>query len=262
MSSVSRRPGSSAITRHESTTSPTRSSVGWRRLRRKLGPPTSQSIGAADVPEQVGEEIAALAADRADGPEHGFGCGRAARFGPGAHRVVAVLRVEVAARDRAFDPPRDDLVAVVRLDRHPHRLLEPHQAARHELADGRVVRDEVVLEAFHQRARDVGRHGRDETQPERRQSRREHGHGDDARPAPDEPAVAAHDLLVGHGVRPAGVEHASRGLIKVRDGDEVGEQVRQRDRRGSRTDPGRRDHDRQVVHEVANDFKGGGSRAR
>jgi hypothetical protein len=146
---------------------------------------------------------------------------------------------------------------------HPaDRIGEPDpRHVRHEPAQLAVVRRQVMLEPGDQGARHVHRCRRDERQPIAGESRRQEGHRDDPGLAPAEPSgQLAHHRLVGVALGSAGLEHQARGLLDPGQGHQVVEQLVECQGGRSRVDPARRDHHRQVRHEIAHHLEGGGAR--
>jgi hypothetical protein len=104
--------------------------------------------GAADIPQRVRVEPAFLAPDGTNSGKEGAPIDGAVRRGSGALRIERVFRAKVAAGDGPFDPARRHLVALVCRDGSLDRRLESEQLARHQFAQARITRDEVVFEAL------------------------------------------------------------------------------------------------------------------
>ena len=93
---------------------------------------------------------------------------------------------------------------------------------------------------------------RDEVEPVRGQLRTGHGRREDEEPPPPRHGrELAHELLVGQRLQPDRVVDLARGLPVRGQAHEVGDEVAEGDRLAARSHPARRDHDRQVVDEVA-----------
>ena len=122
----------------------------------------------------------------------------------------------------------------------PHRERPAGAGVRH---DGRVPH---AIDELPAHARVERRH---QPQPEAREGRREHR---DRQEQPSESPlsrVLSHEPLVRHDVGAADLEHSAFRGVEVEPGEEVGDQVLDRDRLGLRPHPARRDHDGQPLDE-------------
>ncbi len=205
----------------------------------------------AQPPQDVHVEVAVLAADRAhDAPDRvrrRAGDRTAARM----LGVEGVVLAKAAEHHHALGPSRRDGVVALGRKRCIDRFAIGEQVLRHEAPEFVVTRGDVVLQAADERSRDVGRHGGHEPQPVRGQRRREHRHAQDARLASNRRAEPAHQVFVREVVGATRVVHPASGLVDVPDAHQVFEQVGERDGRGLRLHPLRREHERQVVDQVA-----------
>ena len=158
----------------------------------------------------------------------------------------------LAVGEGALGPARGQRGGGLGLQRHPHRLavaVERDRQQRGQLV--RPLRHEIVDEAVDQRSRHARRRRRHHVEPVRGQPRAEHRRGHDPQPPPHRPREPAQHPLVGQRLRPHRVEDAARRRLRVREPRQPLDQVGESDRLAARAHPARRDHDRQVVDEVA-----------
>ena len=216
---------------------------------------------AAEAPEPIGFEVAALASKGAHGRPHvgerGIDCRLAAigEFGP-------ARPARVAPHDAGVGPGGLDAVGARLGESGVNGLADSEARMGHETEGDVVAADDAVAKALGEGASDGRVEGRDEVNPERGEPRRKDGNRDDkAFPEVEGVGHLAHDLRVRPDVRATDVEGGANGLWGFEGGDQVVQNVADGDGLALCADPSGRDHDRQAFDEVAQDLEGGGARA-
>ena len=160
--SRSRRAGSSASTRQKSTTSPTRSSVGWRRPRRIPTPPTMRSIPPRTAHSQVPTSHPRSPPERAHLTVERFGRRVRVDFltvaehggaGPvriGRHRIRWCAAVQLGV-----GPTGGHVNVADSSERELDRLTAPDRMVRNHLVDRVVVNNDLVDETVDQWSREI-----------------------------------------------------------------------------------------------------------
>ena len=122
----------------------------------------------------------------------------------------------------------------------------------------RPLRDEIVLQSVDQRTGDARRHRGDQIQPVGRQPGRQYRQGHNAHGAVHDLAKLAQELCVGERLGTDGVVDVRLAVVlAAQQPDQVVEQIVESDWLAARADPARREHQRQVIDEVADHFEGG-----
>ena len=112
-----------------------------------------------------------------------------------------------------------------------------------------------VLEPVDQLSSDFRIPRRHELEPQAREPRREHRHGDHEPSQAPLPGILLHDAAVRHLVWPANLEDPRRPGRQVGRSGEVGDDIGDRDRLGGGGEPGRTNHDGQPLDERADQVK-------
>ena len=115
--------------------------------------------------------------------------------------------------------------------------------------------DGPVLQSCDQFAPDSGVDGRDESEPETRQTRGQQRNRDHHALQPALPRVLAHHVAVARLIGPADFERAALAVGQLKCGGKIGEQVIDADRLRQCRDPARADHDRQSLDERADQLE-------
>ena len=129
-------------------------------------------------------------------------------------------------------------------------LVQAHRHDRGEEPAGRVVpHDGRVADALDQLAPDARVDRRRQAEPQARQAGRQHGHRD--QPAFQAPLrrVLPHEVAVRHLVGAADLHGAPLARVQVEGGEQVGDEVLDRDRLRLRLHPAGADHDGQALDE-------------
>ena len=210
---------------------------------------------AAQLPKPVAAIPTGVAADRR--------CRRKRARGRGRDPDLAVVEIGRAAGPigiaghRAGVGPRGfDFVLGTVTERSVHRLAHRQQLLRHQSRRAVVAAHSAIAQPFCERSRDRMRHRRDQVDPQRTESRRQHRNGHhDARTQAARLCHHAHEIAIREDVRAADVERRANGLRDVEARDEVVQHVAHRDRLRLGRDPTRCDHRGQVLDEVAQDLE-------
>ena len=168
---------------------------------------------------------------------------------------VSAERLRLSSRGARVGPPRQRERAILVANGATDRVPQTDGPDREDRERRGVGDHRPVLQPRNQFAPDPGIDGRHESQPQTRQARGQQRHRDHHALQPALPRVLAHQVAVARLIGPADFERAAFAVRQVERRRKIRQQVIDADRLRQRRDPPRADHDRQTLHERADQLE-------